>query len=366
METTRLVNEIEIENNVLQKWQQEIDQRAKKSGQNVAANRTAKSAASTKKSTAANKSSMDTGSDISDVQKLIQEANEFIESESEKLCAYYNTIFQRKEWLLLQTPNKGNVYYVHDIACLVPDLKTFDCDYKSCRSNFSLFGSNLSFAGFNGELPTQEEAQKCFWENKHPFVSKTGQINVRGAAKSAVAYREGSKYGFLYKGINVYSWGSSNAVAWLIPICRLEGKNSAIAPAKALLHWMSLGLKPASLSDTSRFLGVETFCKNFKSYLLVGNNKFSLDVKKVLREVEQGKSFDFFPGLLPVVELPAKKDAAETPQETKNKAGEASQEIVASASVEEYFKNELLAWDYNRVMLDKYDAQMLLDRNRGH
>ena len=30
METTRLVNEIEIENNVLQKWQQEIDQRAKK------------------------------------------------------------------------------------------------------------------------------------------------------------------------------------------------------------------------------------------------------------------------------------------------------------------------------------------------
>ena len=49
METTRLVNEIEIENNVLQKWQQEIDQRAKKSGQNVAANRTAKSAASTKK-----------------------------------------------------------------------------------------------------------------------------------------------------------------------------------------------------------------------------------------------------------------------------------------------------------------------------
>ena len=81
METTRLVNEIEIENNVLQKWQQEIDQRAKKSGQNVAANRTAKSAASTKKSTAANKSSMDTSSDISDVQKLIQEANEFIESE---------------------------------------------------------------------------------------------------------------------------------------------------------------------------------------------------------------------------------------------------------------------------------------------
>ena len=45
METTRLVNEIEIENNVLQKWQQEIDHRAKKSGQNVAANRTAKNAA---------------------------------------------------------------------------------------------------------------------------------------------------------------------------------------------------------------------------------------------------------------------------------------------------------------------------------
>ena len=367
METTRLVNEIEIENNVLQKWQQEIDHRAKKSGQNVAANRTAKSAASTKKSTAANKSSMDTNSDISDVQKLIQEANEFIESESEKLCSHYNPLLKRKEWLLLQTPNKGNVYYVHDIACLVPDLKTFVCDYKSCRSNFrSSWVSNLSFAGFNGELPTQEEAQKCFWENKHPFVSKTGQINVRGAAKSAVAYREGSRYGFLYKGINVYSWGSSNAVAWLIPICRLEGKNSAIAPAKALFHWMSLGLKPASLSDISRFWGVENFCKNFKSYLLVGNNKFSLDVKKVLREVEQGKSFDFFPGLLPVVELPAKKDTAETPQETKNKAGEASQEIVASASVEEYFKNELLAWDYNRVMLDKYDAQMLLDRNRGH
>ena len=367
METTRLVNEIEIENNLLQKWQQEIDHRAKKSGQNVAANRTAKSAASHKKTMAANKSSMDTSSDISDVQKLIQEANEFIESESEKLCSHYNPLLKRKEWLLLQTPNKGNVYYVHDIACLVPDLKTFVCDYKSCRSNFrSSWASNLSFAGFNGELPTKEEAQKCFWQNTNPFVNKTGLINVRGAAKSSVVHKKGSEYGILFKGINSYKWGSSNAVAWLIPICRLEGKNSAIAPAKALFHWMSLGLKPASLSDTSRFLGVEAFCKNFKSYLLVGNNKFSLDVKKVLREVEQGKSFDFFPGLLPVVELPAKKDTAETPQETKNKAGEASQEIVASASVEEYFKNELLAWDYNRVMLDKYDAQMLLDRNRGH
>lgn len=366
METTRLVNEIEIENNLLQKWQQEIDHRAKKSGQNVAANRTAKSAASHKKTISANKSNVNTGSDISDVQKLIQEANEFIESESGKLCSYYNDIFQRKEWLLLQTPNKENVYYVHDIACLVPDLKTFVCNYASCRSIFSLSSLSLSFAGFNGELPTKEEAQKCFWQNTNPFVNKTGLINVRGAAKSAVVYREGSEDGVLYRGINFYSWGSSNVVAWLIPICRLEGKNSAITPAKALLHWMSLGLKPASLSDTSRFLGVETFCKNFKSYLLVGNNKFSLDVKKVLRDVEQGKSFDFFPGLLPVVELPAKKDAAETPQETKNKAGEASQEIVSSASVEEYFKNELLAWDYNRVMLDKYDAQMLLDRNRGH
>ena len=188
METTRLVNEIEIENNVLQKWQQEIDHRAKKSGQNVAANRTAKSAASHKKTIAANKSNVNIGSDISDVQKLIQEANEFIESESEKLCSHYNPLLKRKEWLLLQTPNKGNVYYVHDIACLVPDLKTFVCDYKSCRSNFrSSWVSNLSFAGFNGELPTKEEAQKCFWENKHPFVSKTGQINVRGAAKSAVA-----------------------------------------------------------------------------------------------------------------------------------------------------------------------------------
>ena len=155
METTRLVNEIEIENNVLQKWQQEIDHRA---------NRTAKSAASHKKTIAANKSNVNIGSDISDVQKLIiQEANEFIEKESEKLCSYYNDIFQRKEWLRLQTPNKANVYYVHDIACLVPDLKTFVCDYKSCRSNFrSSWASNLSFAGFNGELPTKEEAQKCF------------------------------------------------------------------------------------------------------------------------------------------------------------------------------------------------------------
>ena len=82
METTRLINSIEIENNVLQKWQQEIDQRAKKSGQNVAANRTAKNAASTKKNITANKSNVNTGSDISDVQELIiQEANEFIEKE---------------------------------------------------------------------------------------------------------------------------------------------------------------------------------------------------------------------------------------------------------------------------------------------
>ena len=73
METTRLVNEIEIENNVLQKWQQEIDHMA---------NRTAKSAASHKKTIAANKSNVNIGSDISDVQKLIQEANEFIEKES--------------------------------------------------------------------------------------------------------------------------------------------------------------------------------------------------------------------------------------------------------------------------------------------
>ena len=367
METTRLINSIEIENNVLQKWQQEIDHRAKKSGQSVAANRNAKSAASSKKSIAANKSSMNTSSEISDVQKLIQEANEFIESESEKLCAYYNTIFQRKEWMLLQAPNKANVYYVHDIAGLVPDLKTFVCDSKSCRSSFrSSWLSNLSFTGFPGELPTKDEAQKCFWKNKSPFVSTAGLINVRGATKSAVVYREGSGYGLLYKGVNFYNWGKTNAVAWLIPIYRLEGKNSSITPAKALFHWMSLGLKPALLSDTSRFLGVEAFCKNFKSYLLVGHTKFSLDVKKVLREVEQGKSFDFFPGLLPTVELPLKKDVADKHQETKNTAEEARQEITASASVEECFKNELLAWDYNRVMLDKYDAQMLLDRNRGH
>ena len=113
----------------------------------------------------------------------------------------FNTRFAAKEWIYLSRAGQSeDVYYVHDIVGLFPDLDVHSCNYAyayrpiTYNDSGILSQSRLMFAGFQGVIPTQDEARKLFNDNISYFRAPNGNIKVRGSEQSGITVDNGNRY----------------------------------------------------------------------------------------------------------------------------------------------------------------------------
>lgn len=282
----------------------------------------------------------------------IRNAAKGLEQQFSELCTEVKTKLDKGEWVYMK--NK-DVYYIHKIAGLMPNLDTFSCRGQyQCNSFDTSRLDRMDFAGFKGVLPTETEAKACF--NKSLKMFRDGNyIRICGAHWNGLTFMRKNQYCFL----NVfrdYTTGTypdsrwSDAI-WHIPVHRFNGINSDCLPAaQALLFWLNAGLEPDAEFFSGKpireaFKTLSYIYSKHKEFLKVRGNTISLDEQKVYAAVTAGKTLDFLPDTAKLL---------------------AAKSIAGDAGFIGELRRQLLESDYRRAMIDRYDEQLLLDPNRGH
>ncbi len=263
----------------------------------------------------------------------------------------FNQTFAAKEWVKLsRTGQSEGVYYVHDIAGLFPDLDVHSCNYAYAYRpiNYNdaniLSPSRLVFAGFQGVIPTEAEANELFNDNISYFRASNGNIKVRGSEQCGITVNNGKSYmwtrnDYKYK---VYSYdGNQQLYFWVIPIYRFGMTNPS--PQKVLWTWLEFDLTPTNFKSTDTKKLFDALKKLYAAgYLKLKSDKLIFDEKKVFDAVKSGTKFDF----INVDFLNAK--------------------TVDGREFEIALHDELLTCDNRRVGLDRYPEKILTDPNQGH
>ena len=288
-------------------------------------------------------------SEQSDVElrKFISNANDTFAENLSTLYKGFQTKFQNKEWIYLNRAGQSEgVYYVNDIAGLMPDLDVHSCSYAYSYRPITYNDSNilhptrLKFAGFQGVIPSRDEGGKLFNDNVRYFRDGNGNIRVCGSVREGLTVDNGNYYMWTnnsYK-YNVYAYnGSQTNYFWVIPIYRFNLSNPK--PEKIIWTWLEYDLTPG-VFPTPQSKNLFNMLKKYKDYFKLATDEIIYDEKKVYDAIKAGKTFDF-------LTIPKKK-------------------TFADKSYEDSVREELLSCDNRRVGLDKYDEKILTDPNRGH
>ena len=276
--------------------------------------------------------------------KMIDDAATTLEENFDTLCNEFTTRFNANEWILM---GNKDVYYNNDIVALLPNLANRNCDYCSGYYNYNVgFLNNLSFEGFNGDLPTLEEAKKCF-VYKTNYFRDGSYIKVCGTNRYGLTVKSDGRYAYYntYRGDWWYHNNGYNEYVWTIPIFRFSIEDNAPAKAAAaIFYWINYNLTPRDFksTNTKKFFAAVKACKD---YLKVDGERILFDRKKVFDAVIAGVKFGFLPR------------AQELLAATKVSS---SDDFIAR------LKSDLLNCDKIRAELDPYDENLLTDPNRGH
>lgn len=263
----------------------------------------------------------------------------------------FKQIFAAKEWINLSRAGQSeDVYYVHEIVGLFPDLDVHNCNsaYAYRPINYSdsniLNPSRLVFAGFQGVIPTQDEARKLFNDNISYFRAPNGNIKVRGSDQSGITVDNGNRYMWTNNSSKylVYNYnGSQQYYFWVIPIYRFGVTNPSLQ--KILWLWLQFDLTPKNFKDNTAkilFNGLKNFYA--LGYLKLKGDQIIFDEKKIFDAVKAGTKFNFI--------------------DTKF----LNEKTIDGREFEIAFRDELLTCDNRRAGLSRYDEKILVDPNRGH
>lgn len=284
-----------------------------------------------------------------ELKKYISRTDAILEGNFSVLCLEFTNRFNANEWIYMD--NK-DVYYNNDIFGLIPNLDKRACD--ACDSYYSYnesFLNRLEFSGFKGDLPTYYEAKISFVD-KAKYFRNGGYIRVRGSGNSGLTYRDNDGRYAYYSTYNGgahyhndnYRWGNM----WTIPFFRFGAKDTKGNAPRAILKWLEFDLMPQNFKteETKKFFNELKFLyAKYKDYLHAKNGAITFKQEKIFEEVLAGKEFDFLPD--------AKKILAANTVPSSN-------EFVNA------LRGELLNGDKIRADIDPYDANILIDPNRGH
>ena len=289
------------------------------------------------------------------LKKLISAAATHIEEEFKTLYDEFTARFNADEWIHM---GNKNVVYIHKIFSLIPNLAKRRCDHSNgCNYYPRNFLNNLNFDGFNGHLPTYNEAM-IFWTDQRTdhfieFFSKRYCIKVCGDLGYGLTYADNNgtpNYINIHWHENTHynSYRGSNNEIWTIPFFRFGVKDSTGTTPKAILKWFEYDLTPKKFnSDKTKttFTKLKNLYAQNEEYLTASDEKISLNQNKIFDAVKAGTEFDFLPT--------AKKLLS-------------SNITVAGNDFFNKLRDELLNGDKIRADIDPYDENILIDPNRGH
>ena len=242
------------------------------------------------------------------------------------------------------------VYYIPQIVGVMPNLNYFSTSYQNCAESTVVIDSELmKFFGFDGVLPTLQEAQECFATNRN-FISGN-KIVVSNTACDGMTYKFDGGYGCfnVYRSriSQIYGQGSSSDHGWNIPIFRFNGENSKpVSNSQTLMYWLKYDLIPSEISNDAELRRAYLCLKERLDYLTIADGKISLDCQKLSDEIESGISIDWIP------------------KEIENVSSNST--FVIGEDFRKKFKDKLLHCDERAIALDPYDEKILSDPNRGH
>ena len=175
-----------------------------------------------------------------------------------------------------------DVYYNNEIFGLLPNLNNRNCDY--CDSYYTYkreFLNNLTFSGFQGDLPTYDEAFRAF-VNQTKYFRDGSFIKCCGTSFRGLTYRrDNGEYWYysIYDSRDTYhnaNWHCGNM--WTIPFFRFGAKNTIGDAPRAILKWLEYDLTPSSFkSDKTKniFKVLKNIYVKYNAYLFAKKNNIS-------------------------------------------------------------------------------------------
>ena len=300
------------------------------------------------------------------LREMIAEKAEEFAKEFEGLCDEFDKRFEEHEWIFLvnkDTPDDAQkeVYYIPEIVGLMPNLKKRECPYS--RADYAYdesFLNGLDFAGFKGVLPTEYEARACFNLNERQryCLNNYGVLQVLGSSYSGLTFKKQNEYWCLHTHNNGLAFNCSykyglgpSGYYFTIPIHRFGDQDSKpVVAAQALIYWVSNDLQPDmtdgfnSKANKLAFQKLQVIYQKYKDLISFDGHKLTLKQKSVLTACTSGNAPEFLPDAAALVQVSQVEDENFTT------------DII----------RELTECDQKRVLLDKYDEQLLIEQNRGH
>ena len=285
------------------------------------------------------------------------------EAKLQKICDYFKIPLAEQQWIPLarRDEQKVSVYYVPAIKGVVPDLDTYKCKvHNSCyQMPDELKFFNYDFAGFQGRLPSLNEAQKCFNEETPYFRDKKNFRLCVGKDKVdavAVRYSTGAYAAYRVANNNYDVCNMGSFSAWdtaLLPVYTfyVRDKELRLSAADVLLIWLDNSLKPAQSfyaappDIQSAFTEIANMWQELYPYIKKEKDCLKIDREKLAKAMESGKTVSFVEAV------------------DDNKAVTA---VSLSVDDMEALQEQLAACDQQRIGLTRYDKRMLTDANRGH
>lgn len=290
------------------------------------------------------------------IEKWIDSDCEKIELQISDLVKFIGEKINSQKWIYMR--NK-DVYYIPNIVALIPNLDNYVIKYSVRADNYFKYDENIdiNFSGFDGYIPTDREAIKCFNSDLNYFRDGNYlKLKSSYSRDGLFVKKDGAIYQYnIYRGYSITDNGNGSSGDYIhcIPIFRLNGINSEpISATKTLLLWMKYDLSYTFEEYMEAYNLLLDLYKRYKNYLIANDNGIVFFRKKIYKELVNGKDFDF---------LTHKQ--AEVQSLLKNKKIETENEY--NDYIEKLKKN-LLECDRRRANLDSYDENILFDPNRGH
>ena len=292
--------------------------------------------------------------------RLIDESASELEKKFSALCDEFEQKFNAEQWILMKRKNQEpDVYYIHAIAGVMPDLNKFSCANQSEYENYIVSPDRWKFANFQGDLLTETEMNRCFNDKLNYFRGIEGQIG----GYLGMSFKKNNEFWYKYFWKKSYNGTVYNGTVKRhgietikdnmisIPIYRFNGINSDKLPAaSALLFWLEYDLEPLEEQFNNKagreaFKALQKLYSEHGEFLRGTEASISLDRQKVLQAALAGTKLDFVPKIKAVMD---------------------SKKIEGDDDFIKQLEKDLLECDNRRAALSPYGRNLLYGPNEGH
>lgn len=285
--------------------------------------------------------------------RLVDAVAAKVEAEFKPLVEEFAAKFEAGDWVLMNREGQEHsVYYVHGIAGVLPDLAVEDFGGQYGERNYN--SESLDFAGFTGELPSENAARFCFGPDAK-FFRDENYIRIMNNNYDGLNFMRGTEICFLHTSgsYQTYLQGTYNTSRHIahIPVFLFNDRNrNPLTPAQAMIEWLRYDLTPdkgefSSKSDREFYGALQKLYKEQEKNIVSSDIGISLCKPSMIAALETGEEISIL-------------------GETIKFSG--SDEIEADEEFLKKLEEGLLTCDQKRANLSPYGRKLLFGPNEGH